>query len=58
MESNYGDKEPVICGCATSGFPHEKELHQLAKDCPNIVFAGAILMRIKRWFCVIHGYII
>lgn len=42
MASNYDNKQLVICGCAAPGSTYEKRLHQLAKDCPNVVFTGAI----------------
>lgn len=42
IASKYGDKQLVICGCAAPGSPYDEQLHQLAKDCPNVVFTGAI----------------
>ena len=42
MASDYKDKQLVICGCAAPGSPYEEHLHQLAKDCPNVIFTGAI----------------
>ncbi|MBR5781906.1 MAG: glycosyltransferase family 4 protein [Bacteroidales bacterium] len=42
INSNYNDKQLVICGCAAPGSNFENELHQLALGCPNIIFTGAI----------------
>lgn len=40
--SDHKDKQLVICGCAAPGSSYEEELHELAKDCPNVIFTGAV----------------
>lgn len=42
MKSNYMDRQLVICGCAAPGSTFEKELHNIAKGCKNIIFTGAV----------------
>lgn len=42
MASKYGNRQLVICGCAAPGSSFEDELHELAKNCPNVVFTGAV----------------
>lgn len=42
MKSNYKDKQLVVCGNAAPGSPFENQLHELAKDCPNVIFTGSI----------------
>lgn len=42
MNSQHGDKQLVICGCAAPRSSYGDYLHMLAKDDPNIIFTGAI----------------
>lgn len=42
MNSNHGNKQLVVCGCAAPGSVYEQHLHEIAKDCPNVIFTGAI----------------
>ena len=42
MNSNYGEKQLVICGSAAPGSSYETYLHSLAKGCPNVIFTGSI----------------
>lgn len=42
VNSDYKDKQLVVCGCAAPGSTFEEELHQMAKGCKNIIFTGAI----------------
>lgn len=42
MDSDYNDKQLVVCGCAAPGSDFENQLHQMASGCPNVVFTGAL----------------
>ena len=42
MSSKYEKKQLVICGNAAPGSSFEEELHELAKNCSNIIFTGSV----------------
>ena len=42
INSAHADKQLVICGCAAPGSTFEDELHEMAKECKNVIFTGAI----------------
>lgn len=42
MASNHGEKQLVLCGTATLGSKYGEHLKELAKNCPNVIFTGAI----------------
>jgi len=42
VQSNYGDKQLVVCGSAAPGSQFEQDLHSIAKNCPNVIFTGSV----------------
>ena len=42
LASNHGDKQLVICGDNPQLPDYVKYLKDLAKDCPNVIFTGAV----------------
>ena len=57
MNSQHGDKQLVICGCAAPRSSYGDYLHMLAKDDPNIIlYRSDILVQTKIRYSVTHGY--
>ena len=42
MKSKFVNKQLVICGSAAPGSSFEDQLHEMAKDCPNVIFTGSL----------------
>ena len=42
IESNYQEKQLVICGSAAPGSTYGDKLYQLASGCDNVIFTGSI----------------
>lgn len=58
MNSQHGDKQLVICGCAAPRSSYGDYLHMLAKDDQILFLQERYLVQTKIRYSVTHGYFV